>query len=142
MMKHFFAASLDFLPGSTSSGTRTAGVLIGDILLVVAAALVLALVLFLGVKYLYKGSESSRTSNWRVSSSRRRRGESGSSNGSEGSVSEEEGEASEEGEADENGMVRRRKRRRRQKRDHRPRNPTLAETGGLPPERNPQTPPQ
>jgi Flp pilus assembly protein TadB len=36
-------------------------------------------------------------------------------------------------EVSDNGLERRRKRRRR--RDHRPRNPTLAETGGLPPVR-------
>lgn len=34
-----------------------------------------------------------------------------------------------------------RKRRRKRRRDHRPRNPTLAETGGLPQPRSPDTPP-
>jgi hypothetical protein len=33
-----------------------------------------------------------------------------------------------------------RKRRRRRRREHRPRNPTLAETGGLPPIREPEPP--
>lgn len=36
-------------------------------------------------------------------------------------------------EAQGEGLERRRRRRRRRRRDHRPRNPTLAETGGLPP---------
>jgi len=35
----------------------------------------------------------------------------------------------------------RRERRHRRRRDHRPRNPTLAETGGLPPVRDPEKPP-
>ena len=35
----------------------------------------------------------------------------------------------------------RHRRRRIQRREHRPRNPTLAETGGLPPVRSPDTPP-
>jgi hypothetical protein len=34
-----------------------------------------------------------------------------------------------------------RQRRKRRRRDHRPRNPTLAEAGGLPPERDPDTVP-
>lgn len=40
----------------------------------------------------------------------------------------------------EDGMIRKRKRHKRRRRDHRTRNPTLSETGGLPPPR-PEGPP-
>jgi hypothetical protein len=51
----------------------------------------------------------------------------------------QEQEARESRGSDEDPRERRRKKRRR--RDHRPRNATLAEAGGLPPERDPGTPP-
>jgi hypothetical protein len=41
----------------------------------------------------------------------------------------------------EDGTIRKRKKRRRQRRDHRTRNPTLAEVGGLPPLKTDSTPP-
>jgi hypothetical protein len=50
-------------------------------------------------------------------------------------------EQEEQAEAAEAGESRPKHRRKRRRRDHRPRNPTLAEAGGLPPERQPgQTP--
>lgn len=110
-------------PSATKGGSLVASdvmVVLGIILAVVA---VLALGIFLG---------------WKVSRSRReernrqiqglhgssRRSSSSSSNGSSSSSG---------GGGDEGGSGKRRVRRRR--RDHRPRNPTLAEAGGLPPER-------
>lgn len=42
---------------------------------------------------------------------------------------------------EDDGHSRHRKRRRKRRRDHRPRNPTLAETGGLPQPRSPEAPP-
>ena len=44
----------------------------------------------------------------------------------------------EEGDSDKKGH---RKKKKRMRRDHRPRNPTLSETGGLPPLRDPGQPP-
>lgn len=41
----------------------------------------------------------------------------------------------------EDGTIRKRKKRRRQRREHRTRNPTLAEVGGLPPMKSDSTPP-
>ena len=43
-------------------------------------------------------------------------------------------------EEEDDGSGKHKRRRRKKKRDHRPRNPTLAETGGLPPEK-PGNPP-
>jgi hypothetical protein len=49
-------------------------------------------------------------------------------------------EPQEEPSPDEPGLERRRRRRRHRRREHRPRNPTLAETGGLPPVRTGRPP--
>ena len=149
-MNHPWLAALDFLPSATSSGTSTVGVWMGDMLLVVALALLLALVLFLGAKYLRKSSEKNRNSNWSGSGSKRRRAPSTSPSSStsrsaeavdEGDPDDGPGEAMEAPNEGDSSIPYRR-RRKRLKRDHRPRNPTLAETGGLPPEKSVPTPPK
>jgi hypothetical protein len=59
--------------------------------------------------------------------------ESGLSEDEEGDEDEDTDEDDQADAAEEGRLERRRRRRHRRRREHRPRNPTLAETGGLPP---------
>lgn len=112
-------------PSATKGGSLVASdvmVVLGIILAVVA---VLALGIFLGWKVSRsRREERNRQIQGLHGSSRRSSSSNGNGNGSSSSSG---------GGGDEGGSGKRRVRRRR--RDHRPRNPTLAEAGGLPPER-------
>lgn len=122
-------AALDHAPSVTASGTRTSGVLIGDLAIVILSALGVAAALFLWAKYLRKpSSKDADTRGWQ-SSSRRQVDKSSSRS------------TSEEGASDRAEAGVQRRRRKRMRRDHRARNPTLAETGGLPPQKTPTTVP-
>lgn len=127
-------AALDAVPSSRASGVRNSGVLIGDLGLVILAALGVALGVAAGLvvwaKYLRKSSGTTPTRVRKDASHRR-----SASDGHSGRADEEA-----EPEEESDGVIRRRRKRRRPRRDHRPRNPTLAETGGLPPPKEPNPP--
>jgi hypothetical protein len=113
------------LPGST---TRISPAL-WDFLLVGGITLVLAAVIFIVVAVTRKG---------RQHRPRSKRGPEILRNTGEHFREEEAKTAEDDGQEQESPQRHRRKRRRR---DHRPRNPTLAESGGLPPVRDPDTTP-
>jgi hypothetical protein len=92
---------------------KTGGMLVRDILLIVGAILVLSLILVF----------------WARNITRRKRHRRHSSSRAETSPATPQDAVS-------GGREHRHHRRRRQRRDHRGRNPTLDETGGLPPLRN------
>ena len=100
------------LSGLTPPSPVGSRLVMSDLMLVLADALGVAIVLFVWAKYLRKPKSRS--------------GRGRSSNRSSAAAPPEETEGSSE-------QRRERRRRRRHRRDHRPRNPTLAETGGLPP---------
>jgi len=118
-MNPFLAQSiLDPVPPQTSPGGAKLPAIFGDVLVIIAVALLLLGLLMLWAKYLRPRSrDSSRASHTRTLA-----------------------EDTPEPEAD--NHHRRRRRHKRRRRDHRSRNPTLAETGGLPaPRREDQVPP-
>ncbi|MBM3821298.1 MAG: hypothetical protein FJ404_00145 [Verrucomicrobia bacterium] len=125
-------AALDVIPSARATGSRGGSVLMGDLGWVILAALGIGVVLVLWAKYLRKPSGSSSSGAWRTSSGRSRSRVGEESPLRKEEVEEEDGEEENTGERGE-VVTRRRRKRRRQRRDHRPRNPTLAETGGLPP---------
>jgi hypothetical protein len=104
----------------TAPVSKTGGLVVKDLLLIIGACLVLALVLFAGAR-LYVQSKHRRRHHGR-------RGRQSAAVGTQDMADARE-------ESEERG--RHRRRRRRRVREHRPRNPTLAETGGLPPQKSP-----
>lgn len=106
--------------------SKVTGLLLSDILLIIAAALTLLLGLVLWAKYLRNRKPKKR----RAGGQKVFRG---SNSGGEDEEEEEDGDKEAEEEARE---VRRRYKYRYKRRSHRNRNPTLAETGGLPPARS------
>ena len=106
---------LQIPPGSFDGPSR---LVLTDILLILGALVALTLILFVWARYIRK--------------QRRRRARSSSSKPHKLVLVEHHDDSSDE--EFEPGSRRRRKFR-KQRREHRGRNPTLAETGGLPPER-------
>jgi hypothetical protein len=103
----------------------TGGLLLKDVLLIIGTGLVLAALLLIWARF-YVRNRAGR----RHQQHHHRRPSSASAAAS----------ADIESDFEPNG--RRRHRRRRRRRDHRARNPTLAETGGLPPAKSEELPPQ
>src|SRR2546426_8548985 len=102
----------------TAPVSKTTGLLFKDVMLIIATGLVLTLILILRARhYVRKKKRRHHHHHHRTFDS---------------SVTSTD-TMEEEGEAEETHPGRRHRRRRRRRRDHRPRNPTLAETGGLPP---------
>ena len=103
----------------------------GDLFWVIAAALGVGLILLIWAKYLRRSNRKNRRHSRPgiVSNSLKTLPATDTETEAEDDSEEESGEGSE------------RRRRRRRKRGHRPRNPTLAETGGLPPVRPPESRP-
>ena len=98
---------------------KTTGLLFKDVLVIIATGLILTLILILWARF---------------SARKRKQRHRHHHHNREASPSVPSSDTLEEG--DEEGELRpgrRRRRRRRRRRDHRSRNPTLAETGGLPP---------
>jgi hypothetical protein len=106
---------LNFQPAGLGKAT---GYLLGDILLICAAAVALLLVLVLWAKYLRNLKPKKRRS------------------GGQKVVRDSALAEPEEDESEEAQELRRRYKFRYKRREHRARNPTLAETGGLPPARS------
>ena len=127
---------------------KGAGLVLVDILLVLGAVLAVSLLLVVWAKYLRRSKHHSHHHHHH-----RRSGEDLAPVARATPASEAAGESSpdpsfppsEEADADSDDSTsrhhHRHRRRRIRRREHRPRNPTLAETGGLPPIRNPETPP-
>jgi hypothetical protein len=113
----FFAAGinnpLDQLPVQPAP-RHLLGLRVGDIMLLIGVATALAVALLIWAAFIRKPK---RESSERVYNSRPY-------------VEERE-----------DGTIRKRKKRKRQRREHRVRNPTLAEVGGLPPLKSDSTPP-
>jgi hypothetical protein len=101
---------------------KITGLLLGDVLLILAAAVALLLILILWAKYLRNARPKKRRS--------------GGEKVIRNSASSESTEQSDAEAEDE----RRRYKFRYKRREHRSRNPTLAETGGLPPVRTEEPP--
>jgi hypothetical protein len=115
-----FVATIDFNLPAPSAASRFTELLLKDVFLILGVGIALFLALAIGIK---------------LSRKKRRRVREGSkvyrpSSGSR--TSEEDAIAADAGTVAE----RRRYKRRQQRRNHRARNPSLAETGGLPPARN------
>jgi hypothetical protein len=127
---------------------KGAGLVLGDVLLVLGAVLTVSLVLVVWAKYLRRSKHHSHHHHHH-----RRSGEDLAPVARVTSAVEPAGESSpnpsfppsEEAAADSDESTsrhhHRHRRRRIRRREHRPRNPTLAETGGLPPIRDPEMPP-
>lgn len=140
----------DLIPrGATGAPLgKGAGLVLGDILLVLGAVLTVSLALVLWAKYLRRSKHHSHHHHHH-----RRSGEDVAPVARAIPAGEPAGESSpnpsfqpsEEADDDSDDFPlrhhHRHRRRRIRRREHRPRNPTLAETGGLPPIRNSETPP-
>lgn len=124
---------MDVLHPTVAPG-RATGLLTTDIVVIVATGLLLALGLVVWAKYFWKGSRHKRSHHHRHERAVDKSQERSSDEGSAEEGADEEGEAS-------GGHRHRRRRRRVTRRDHRQRNPSLAETGGLPPKREEGVPP-
>jgi hypothetical protein len=126
MMGAFFFAALTRVdvPGTGQPLGKTPGFIFKDGLLILILALSLMLVLVIWAKYFR---------NWKPKK-RRWQGQKVYREGDDLSVEEDERE-SKEAEEEQPGGVRRKYKYRYKRRGHRNRNPTLAETGGLPPSR-------
>ncbi len=85
----------------------------GDALLIIAVGVAFALIFFVWAKYFRKSETETTTHHWLQ-------------------------EDDDEEESDTGKHKGHRRKKKRLRRDHRPRNPTLAETGGLPPPRPPE----
>ena len=128
---------------------KGAGLVLGDVLLVLGAVLAVSLALVVWAKYLRRSKHHSHHHHHH----NRRSGEDLAPVARPTPAVAPAGESSpnpsfppsEEAAADSDDSTsrhhHRHQRRRIRRREHRPRNPTLAETGGLPPMRNPETPP-
>lgn len=107
LLQPFLAAGLDPSVTPVNRGGKLPTFLFSDMGLILIAALVLTVLLAVGIKYAVRPRTPSVNGRIRAE------------------VIEKEGET----------LVRVKKRSRRRRREHRGRNPSLAETGGLPPER-------
>lgn len=105
---------------------RSTGLVFRDVALILVVVGALAALLFLWARVYMARKQGRRSSHAARSSGSQHR----SSGRRENREDEEEGEERGDGR-------RRRRRRRRRSREHRPRNPTLAQTGGLPPPKGP-----
>lgn len=125
----------DFFRTTTGIG-KGSGLVISDILLILAVVLVLAMVLVIWAKYL-RGSRRSHHHH------RRQHHHSSQAEPADTAETEPEPESqiTDVAEADDEAQPHQHHRRKIHRREHRPRNPTLAETGGLPPVRDKKTPP-
>ena len=112
----FALADLPDLPGAASQLGVPSRRAFGDVGLILAVGLGVALIFIIWAKFFRKAKADEPKHHWLAEN-------------------EEPEDESEEGH-------RRRKKRKRLRRDHRPRNPTLAETGGLPPQRSHDSPEQ
>lgn len=112
-------------PIPSSSGSHGASTLAGDGVLIMGIGVLMALVLFGGVWLYFRPKSTRRDRSRRRSSAPAVRQPKETAEVEEGQTDVEEGGTG--------GGGHRRRRRKVMRRDHRPRNPTLAETGGLPP---------
>lgn len=124
--------------------------LAGDILLQVIAGLALLLLLLIWARFLRRKKRKRKRKHHRHRRPLRHEVESGEGPAQESpslnteplaTESASEGEEKPDQESGDEGPGRHHSRRRRRRKDHRPRNPTLAETGGLPPRRDVGQPP-
>jgi len=117
----FMLAQLEGLNPLDRSMTpsKSSGMVFRDILLIIGTGLVLAAILFAWAKFYVARKQRRRNHESRPVRNR----------------------MEDDFESEEGGQHRRRRRRRRHRRDHRPRSPTLAETGGLPPAKPNLSPP-
>lgn len=121
------AAGLDHLPlNGVTSSNNASGAVVGDMLTVILVGTGLAVLLALIVWFKYtrkrsRGGGGSRRSARRAAAVP--------------VVAEDEGEDDDADGTVNGSQPHQHRRKRRPRRNHRPRNPTLAETGGLPPER-------
>jgi len=106
---------------SAAPVAKSDGLVFNDLLLIIGACLFLAFVLFAATRLYFRNRNRRHPQHGRQSRP---------------VVSRDLDHADADGAGDDRGRHRHRRRRRRV-RDHRPRNPTLAETGGLPPEKSP-----
>ncbi|MHB8523722.1 MAG: hypothetical protein ACYDH9_23610 [Limisphaerales bacterium] len=116
-----------FNPAPVSLLGKGAGLVMQEVLWILAAGLGLLLILMAGAKYFRRSRHHQHDHHHRH-------------HGSDSADTRSAPAAADSEDPDDSGPHRHRHRRRRRRRDHRPRNPTLAETGGLPPER-PDEPP-
>jgi type VI protein secretion system component VasK len=127
-MSHSFIllAQLDALNrlNPTAQVGKSTGLLFKDMLVIVGTGLVLALLLVLWARHYVKKKK------------RRRRHQPPHERAAAARVTAAELEEKDEMEEAGTQIDGRHSRRRRHRRDHRPRNPTLAETGGLPPDKS------
>lgn len=119
-----FLAQIEPFAPSVSTAGRGWGQQLSDVGLVVAAGFGVGLILLVCVRF-FRRPRRSTHSHATSSAGRRERKE------RVAAAAAEEEDSGEGG----GGGGRRRRRRRSPRREHRPRNPTLAETGGLPPAR-------
>lgn len=129
-----FAAGLDHLPlNGTTSSNNSSGAVLGDMLTTVLLALGVGALLALGA-WLKYGRKRNR------SGSSRRTAKRAATQRNPVPVAvrdddDDDEDVTESGAAGNGNQPHQHRRKRRPRRNHRPRNPTLAETGGLPPER-------
>ncbi len=108
----------------TAPVSKSSGLLLKDVLLIIGIGLVLASILVLGARFYMRHKQQRRNHHHQEHKP-------------------VPAKVANDSEHDEDNPRRsRRHRRRRHRRDHRPRNPTLAETGGLPPAKPEAPPPQ
>lgn len=108
----------------TAPISKSGGMVFKDVLLIIGTCLILTLILFVSARFIVRNKQRQRPHEHR---------------GRKPAPVRTANISAEEDRSDDRG--RHRRRRRRRVRDHRPRNPTLAETGGLPPQKM-QPPPQ
>ncbi|HRY47401.1 MAG TPA: hypothetical protein P5186_05080 [Candidatus Paceibacterota bacterium] len=147
-MASMLAMEGDVVRGVGSLG-KSAGMLMSDVLLIIGALLALTLFLIL-IIFISRSSRRSRSAHRKhrhhqIHSSSMPTSKTTDSKAGQSSPEEtREVEVSPEDEEAEEATVHHhhhRRRRHRHKHEHRQRNPTLAETGGLPPLRDPNAPP-
>jgi hypothetical protein len=140
-------ADLGFLRSNGVQLGKGTGFWVRDVFLVLGAVLVLSLILVVWAKYLRRSKrEPHRRRHHRHHHHHHSEEQSAApahaSLESDASQSPNSNEEMTEDDAESSQPAPHRHRRQRiRRRSHRPRNPTLAETGGLPPVRNPDTPP-
>ena len=120
---------------ATTGIGKGSGLVISDLLLILAVDLVLALGLVIWAKYL-RGSGRSHHHHHR-----RHHHQSSAAAPADTTETEPEPEPETAAAAEDEAQPHRHQRRKIHRREHRPRNPTLAETGGLPPVRDDKSPP-
>ena len=126
-----------FADGAQSLSSRPTGtdtlLIFGDATYVLIAAGVLAIVFFLWARYGRRIGKRSKRSHRPAIVTNSLRAQQDRSEDDEDPAGE-----SDDGEEEKDDSSGHRHRKRRRRRDHRPRHPTLAETGGLPPIRPPE----